>query len=244
MVSGNGTLETNHGVIVHGTWRLGKKHGPAEVICSNGHFVYADDLFADDCICPVPDLAEKDTHHNLTVHSRQLYKVPVNAASQDIELKYSIDQLNEYILESRRLGRSFHRLQNKFCMSSPLKKQKENEQSPTKSCKTDYPDESFMRNETEENSMRNIIKQYLSVMKLVYKKYAEVCCDVKPSFTPVMMRLMFWQLLIDCDLHNRGYSLADFDVMIGSLICIPVVFCQVIIIWQFDGTKAMRTLSH
>lgn len=205
-------METTLGVVVRGTWKDGKKDGPAQVVCSNGYSVYASNLFAEDCVSLIPHQApDRDTSLDKASHhssQQQLYHIPVNAASHEIDLTFYFDRLNNYLVECKRRGKQFKKSTVRtFSNRNDSKKQE---------ITSDLmPTESTVDIDVEEVSLRNIIVQYLSALKMVYNKYSEMSCDVKPKSPSVLMRLMLWQFLRDCNLHNRGYSLSDLDILIG-----------------------------
>lgn len=210
-------METTLGVIVRGTWKNGKKHGPAQVICSNGYSVYASDLFVEDCVSLVPQLptdtysiADKASH----VGSQHLYHVPVNAASHEIDLTFYLDRLSNYLAECKRRGKTFKKPTSPTFIENTI--HSFSYQNDSK--KQEMTSESTFDGAFEETSLRNIILQYLSALKMVYNKYSEMCCNVKPKGVSVLMRLMLWQLFRDCHLHKRGYSLANLDILIGLYI--------------------------
>lgn len=204
---GNGTLETVTGVFVKGSWKNGTKHGPAEVICSNGNFLYADNLFEEDNICLPDGNIEVDSLMNASVQS--LYQLPVSAACHEINLGYYVNRLVEFINDCSSLGKP-------FCVSprdSPINGHTKRTFSFNRSFE---PEENKIDFDEEETHIRNVLLQFLSSLKVIYSTYAQVCCEVKPSFSTILMRLMWWQLLRDCDLHSRGLSLADFDICISN----------------------------
>ncbi|XP_046676128.1 radial spoke head 10 homolog B-like isoform X2 [Homalodisca vitripennis] len=206
---GKGTLETSLGVTVRGTWKNGKKHGPAEVICSNGSFVYSDNLFTHGCISSVSDI-EVDSLVDDSICSLNHYKVPVTAPHHDINLTFYTGRLSAYLNDSKRTGKTER---HTTIRSTVYSKTDSNNLTPFT-----YNEDEKLEAGFEEILLRNVVLQYLSAMKVVYVKYSELCCKTKPTFPTVLMRLMFWQLLIDCNLHSRGLSLADFDILIGQVL--------------------------
>lgn len=207
---------------MRGTWENGQKHGPAQVICSNGYSVYASNLFQEDCVSLIPPQAppaDRDTMSDKPSHlssQQQLYHVPVNAASHEIDVTFYLDRLNNYLVECKRRGKQFKKPATPNQFESTVRTFSNRNDSKKQETTSDLmPTESTADSDVEEVSLRNIILQYLSALKMVYNKYSEMCCDVKPKSLSVLMRLMLWQLFRDCNLHSRGYSLSDLDILIG-----------------------------
>lgn len=220
LFAGNGTLETTLGVVVRGTWKNGEKDGPAQVVCSNGYSVYASNLFVEDCVSLIPHQAlDRDSIPDKASHrssQQQLYHIPVNAASHEIDLTFYLDRLNNYLVECKRRGKQFKKPATPIPFESTVRTFSNRNDSKKQETTSDLmPTESAADSDVEEVSLRNIILQYLSALKMIYNKYSEMSCDVKPKSPSVLMRLMLWQLFRDCNLHNRGYSLTDFDILIG-----------------------------
>lgn len=200
---------------MRGTWKNGQKHGAAQVICSNGYSVYADNLFVEDCVSLIPHQTDRDTIPD-KAPQQQLYHIPVNAPSHEIDLTFYFDRLNNYLVECKRRGKQFKKPATPNQFESTVHTFSNRNDSKKQETTSDLmPTESTADSDVEEVSLRNIILQYLSALKMVYNKYSEMCCDVKPKSPSVLMRLMLWQLFRDCDLHNRGYSLSDLDILIG-----------------------------
>lgn len=207
-------------MIIRGTWNNGQKHGPAQVICCNGNLIYSENLFLEDNISLKHEsLCETDSLMD-TTHTSELFQVPMNLASHDIDLAIYVERLNKYISNHSNNEKVFFKP-----VSSMIDVVRTRQESFSKMFKIqtasythdkDLTPESFRENNLqEENFLRNMILQYLSTLRMLYTNYSELCCHTKPKFKSILMRFMFWQMIRDCNLHNRGTSLANIDILIG-----------------------------
>lgn len=72
----------------------------------------------------------------------------------------------------------------------------------------------------EEHWIRNCLINHMKKLRQVYKTYAELYCEDKTDSDQrnlSMGRIALWQLMRDCNLHSRGFSLIQFERNTGTI---------------------------
>ncbi|XP_024943988.1 uncharacterized protein LOC107270912 isoform X3 [Cephus cinctus] len=57
----------------------------------------------------------------------------------------------------------------------------------------------------------NCFTQYVTQLRVIYKRYSEIFCDNTSKSSLSMTRLCLWQFWRDCGIHNKGMSLVEID---------------------------------
>ncbi|XP_050670026.1 radial spoke head 10 homolog B-like isoform X2 [Leptidea sinapis] len=205
---GYGVLNLGFGLgsYYKGEFRKDKKDGAGMIVTNNGLILKDQNLFIDDNF---GTLSETNNSNAPSIdNKRNAIQEPFkfDICDQYIGLYYHIDQA------LKRLDKEKEIIDNTISEYLENNKERGGRQSCTVNNSTTVAEiniEEFMT--FEEIALRKALQCYEMQLKSIYYQYATICNTEEVHFTPVLIRLYFWQLFYDCNIHSKGLTLIDID---------------------------------
>ncbi|VVD01740.1 unnamed protein product [Leptidea sinapis] len=197
---GYGVLNLGFGLgsYYKGEFRKDKKDGAGMIVTNNGLILKDQNLFIDDNF---GTLSETNNSNAPSIdNKRNAIQEPFkfDICDQYIGLYYHIDQA------LKRLDKEREIIDNTISEYLENNKERGGRQSCTVNNSTTVAEiniEEFMT--FEEIALRKALQCYEMQLKSIYYQYATICNTEEVHFTPVLIRLYFWQLFYDCNIHSH-----------------------------------------
>lgn len=204
------------GSFYKGEFKNNKKDGIGKLVTNNGFILQDKNLFIDDNLGPhkssnarscdnfKPSDSEPwhfdlcDSTVGLSYHVRQALK------NIDKQEEIITNMVNDYIEANK-----IELFEEVTTRSQLLRKQEQS----LKDEEVSEPQRLKELISFEEKSLRKALRCYETDLRNIYYKYATICNSEKINFQPVMIRLYLWQLYNDCNIHEKGLTLYDIDIL-------------------------------
>lgn len=188
-----------------GEFKNNKKNGAGKFITNNGLILRSHTLFEDDNLV----LRKSDENVHVATHEYikpfepyqfdicdngvgLLYHIEQALANIDKQAEIREDMIHQYMI---------HNQSNNKNASTYLRKDPSGH----------LIFEDFI--EFEESSLRKSLRCFETELRNIYYKYATICNSKEISFNPVLIRLYLWQLYFDCNIHEKGLTLVEIDMI-------------------------------
>ncbi|XP_076766675.1 uncharacterized protein LOC143433274 [Xylocopa sonorina] len=264
---GDMKLNSVGGARYSGCWKNNKKHGHGIMIGNNGEKLESDSLFLNDIFCASNIVNNTIKNETEVKYEQKCIRMDEEKAPQFVEkpeqlaetlvspilkpeqfprLSYHITRLLdpkslEPVLVTSITSGKCYNCENKSCSClAPPTLIDTNEQ---KDLIRRNVSESQIENMAESNWkyeerwIYNCLTLHMSRLRRIYNDYAKLFTKSPPKCNLVMTRLCLWQLWRDCDIHEKGLSLAEIDTYIAknetALVVDPHHPFERIEIWQF-----------
>ncbi|CAL7933789.1 unnamed protein product [Xylocopa violacea] len=228
-----------------GYWKNNKKHGYGIMIGNNGKKLESDSLFLDNvfcasdiinntikietekkyeqkCVCAdeekTPQFIEKPEQLTETLVSPILKPEQFPCLSYHITRLLDPKSLEPPLVISISSGKCYS-CENKSC--SCLAPHPSIDTSEENDLTWRNVSESHIENiesnwNYEEHWTYNCLMLHMFRLRRIYNDYAKLFTKSPPNCNLVMTRLCLWQLWRDCNIHEKGLSLAEIDIHIGK----------------------------
>lgn len=68
----------------------------------------------------------------------------------------------------------------------------------------------------EEQRLRKVISKNVPFLSFLYQHYAKIGCTEEPEYDCFMLRIMVWQLCLDCNIERSCLTLCSLNKKIGK----------------------------
>ncbi|XP_075992419.1 uncharacterized protein LOC142987498 [Anticarsia gemmatalis] len=207
-------LGLGYGSFYKGDFKNNKKNGVGRFVTNSGLILQDKNLFIDDTLGPMKSIDHKSSNDMFKNASWEPFQFDICDSS--VGLSYHIDQalknldkqeeirtniINDYI-ENNKLRKSVE-------VQAPVRKD-ERDKDLEEHNPEDHLEDLIV---FEESSLRKSLRCYETDLENIYYRYATICNNMEVYFKPVMIRLFLWQLYYDCNIHEKGMTLFDIDIL-------------------------------
>ncbi|KOB75777.1 Radial spoke head 10-like protein B2 [Operophtera brumata] len=210
--NGYGILNLGLGLGSHykGEFKNNMKHGVGKFVSNNGLILQSKNLFIDDNFGPLLPDSEYGRVSLDNKRLQQLEPYKFDICDRSVGLCYHIVQALKNIDKQEEIRANMindYIENNKPMVVNSSSVQNEDPPEETSGSIHDIDDLIIF----EESSLRKALRCYETDLKNIYYKYATVCNTEEIYFTPVLTRLLLWQLYYDCNIHEKGLTLVEID---------------------------------
>ncbi|XP_059060431.1 radial spoke head 10 homolog B-like isoform X3 [Achroia grisella] len=213
--NGYGILNLGLGLGSHykGEFKNNKKHGVGKFITNNGLILQEKYLFHDDNIGTMSfDNQEEKTAPQNLKHTQSQEPFKFDICDSTVGLMYHIEQALKNIDKRQEIRANIisEYIENNKTLEMDVAGVARKEDIQCQQSKV-YNFDYII--DFEKISLRKSLRCYETDLRNIYYKYATICNTKEINFTPVLIRLYLWQLYFDCNVHEKGLTLAEIDVI-------------------------------
>ncbi|XP_026757085.2 radial spoke head 10 homolog B-like [Galleria mellonella] len=214
--NGYGILNLGLGLGSHykGEFKNNKKHGVGKFVTNNGMILQDKHLFFDDNIGAMSfDNQEEKTALYEQKRSQQQELFKFDICDSTVGLIYHVEQALKNIDKQQdiRANIIYEYIENNKALEIDIAGTTHKDDIPYQQSDNVINFDDLI--EFEELSLRKSLRCYEADLKNIYYKYATICNSEEIHFTPVLIRLFLWQLYFDCNVHEKGLTLVEIDVL-------------------------------
>ncbi|XP_034826364.1 radial spoke head 10 homolog B-like isoform X2 [Maniola hyperantus] len=205
--NGYGILNLGLGLGSHykGEFNNNKKHGAGKLVTNNGLILENKHLFSEDNV-GVMTREEQGKKSAVDKYTQlQLEPFCFDICDSSVGLTYHIEQVIKNIDKQQE---NVVEIVNEFMEANNIRTthvaKDETQKDLSSTSLGDLID-------FEVSSLSKALRCYETNLKSIYYQYATICNKDEIHFTPILIRLYFWQLYYDCNVHEKGLTLVEID---------------------------------
>ncbi|XP_045767087.1 radial spoke head 10 homolog B-like isoform X2 [Maniola jurtina] len=206
--NGHGILNLGLGLGSHykGEFKNNKKHGAGKLVTNNGLILQNKHLFSDDNV-GVMTREQQEGEYAVDKYT-QLQQEPFcfNLCDSSVDLTYHIEQVIKNIDKQQDI---VIEIVNEFMEANNIHISHVAKYETQKDLGLIGLGDLI---DFEVSSLNKALTCYETNLKKIYYQYATICNKEEIHFTPILIRLYFWQLYYDCNIHEKGLTLVEIDI--------------------------------
>ncbi|XP_053606636.1 radial spoke head 10 homolog B-like isoform X2 [Plodia interpunctella] len=215
--NGYGVLNLGFGLGSHykGEFKNNKKNGAGKFVTNNGFIIQHKNLFIDDNMGPmISDKSYAALEDQKQVPLLEPYKFDI--CDETVGLIYHIEEAFNNIDRQHEIRANI--LSDYLEINKPMEIETSHMSYVARKTRPSETQAGEIKNlkdliEFEEESLRKALRCYETELKRIYYTYATICNTEEINFKPILIRLYLWQLYFDCNIHEKGLTLVDIDMM-------------------------------